>query len=495
MGDSDVAKKLRTQFDWCLRRIRRHVPPPEVLEKRYQEVIDLFSGVVDSNTNKPFFNDRAEKVHKAILKHIRRNCLSDIPGVSYYIQVGTDKLGIPLLKCCRGTSALKRLHQKLRQLIRGYANSPCFARALVFEFIYRWNHDLDVAARGLPSEYGHFYEGSALEKEIQIMTGWGNELDAHPNWVSATSFACTGEYFGIPKPTSELFDTEVLTPACYSPGDEDLLRENDAINAADACGEMEAGDEANKRVSERIEKESKKRHSSLPASASWLCDYAGRSRPLRKVQSGEEWKFFEEHYMDYQDNGISSSADTYSFVNWSVFATDWCEKVFNEEQQGKTSSFTYKNAAILKEAWKVFRRRANEATTMLGHHDAAKDLRQKLQDTSTQTVRSIVFPHTQVGQPVAAPAGQAGGSMIDTLFEDKSGAPILPLLSGNKRKRTRKKKDKGAPKTHHRCRRCGREFNVEPWKEMHKPVEFVESSSKTRERNLNYQAGNKPSDH
>jgi hypothetical protein len=494
-NDTEINQKLRTEFDWCLRRIRRHVPSPTDLEKRYQEVIDLYSDVVDGNTEKPFFNAKAKNVHKATLKHIRRNCLSDIPGLSYYIQIGTDKLGIPLLKCCRGTSALEGLHQKLKHLIRGYANSPRYARALVFEFVYRWNHDLDVTARGLPKDYEHFYEGSALEREIQIMNGWSNDLDAHPHWVSAMAFKCTGEAFGIPIPASDDIppDDMLLAAVSYLPGDdEDLLREIDAINASDTCAESDAGDGANKRVSECIEEQvaSKKRRTA-PASVAWLCNYSGRTRPMNKVQGKEEWGYFSENYMKYQDNGIGS-VDNYSFVNWSAFANDWCQKVYIEEQEGKTSSFTYKNAAILKDAWKTYRRQANRATTMLAHQEPAKDLRKRLRDTETPAVQNIAFPDVIVPRPVATPPVQAISDDVDPLFGGDANIAgqfeLPPTLTSKKRKRKRRKKDKSEPTTHHRCRKCGQEFNSDQWKEHHKPPESAKTS------NLLYQEGNKPSD-
>ena len=212
------------------------------------------------------------------------------------------------------------------------------------------------------------------------------------------------------------------------------------------------------------------------------------------MQSVEEWKHFEDHYMNYQDKSVGT-ADNYSFVNWSEFAKDWCEKVGIEEQQGKTSSFTYKNAALLKDAWKEYLRRTNRATTMLGHDTAAKDLRARLQDTSTPTVRNLEFPDNQIAGSVAVPIGRR--ATVDTLFEDKSSDPsVLLPAQGSKRKRKRKKKDKSAPTTHHRCRKCGQEFNVDPWKELHKPQDSpVETDSiKPKAGNLNYQEGNKPSD-
>ena len=69
-SEEKIDKKLKYEFDWCLQRIRRHVPSPKELERRYQDVIDTYIDIVDARTGKPFFNDKAKAVHKATLKHI-----------------------------------------------------------------------------------------------------------------------------------------------------------------------------------------------------------------------------------------------------------------------------------------------------------------------------------------------------------------------------------------------------------------------------------------
>jgi hypothetical protein len=50
------------------------------------------------------------------------------------------------LKCIGGTLALEGLHQKLRQLVRGFSISPRFTHARLCEFLHRWNHVLDRVA-------------------------------------------------------------------------------------------------------------------------------------------------------------------------------------------------------------------------------------------------------------------------------------------------------------------------------------------------------------
>ena len=213
---------------------------------------------------------------------------------------------------------------------------------------------------------------------------------------------------------------------------------------------------------------------------------------MKQVRGKEEWGYFETEHMKYQDTTVGTTADNYSFINWSAFSHAWNRMVFEEEQSGKISSFTYKNAALLKGAWKEYRHRTNQATTMLGHDEAAKNLQKQLRDTTTPFVQAIEFPTVQVPAPVVAPMApmetDAGNSAGDFLVADEAADPSE--MPPPKKKRKRKKKDKNAPRSHHRCRKCGHPFSVSPWKELHIPAALL--PGKDRRNNLNYQQGRKP---
>lgn len=121
LSDKEIAAK---PWQYYKRRVRRRVPPKDVLEADVTRVVNLFADVKDAKTGKPLFNDEAWAVYRSTIRHIRKNCLSDEVGVCYYIDIGKDSLGIPLFKCVRGTSALEGFHQMIRQLIRGFNISP-----------------------------------------------------------------------------------------------------------------------------------------------------------------------------------------------------------------------------------------------------------------------------------------------------------------------------------------------------------------------------------
>ena len=80
MTDTQIKDKMTYNFDWFLRRVRSLVPEPSILAKRYMAVYEQYHDVKCSKTGKALFSKKeASRVHKSTLKHIRRNCISDIP--------------------------------------------------------------------------------------------------------------------------------------------------------------------------------------------------------------------------------------------------------------------------------------------------------------------------------------------------------------------------------------------------------------------------------
>ena len=94
------------------------MPKPKELETQYQEVYNMYHGIICAKSGKAIFATKDTKaVHKSTLKHIRQNCVSDIPFVSYYSPIKGDKNGLMLYHCHCGTPSNEGLHQKLRQIV------------------------------------------------------------------------------------------------------------------------------------------------------------------------------------------------------------------------------------------------------------------------------------------------------------------------------------------------------------------------------------------
>jgi hypothetical protein len=140
-ADSEFNMELAMErrHKWCLKRIRRHVPPPEQLISRLQEVFKSYGNTVDDFGRK-FFSDAAWKEAAQILHHAQMGCLSDCPSKTYYVERGMDHNGLTLWRCLRSTSTLEGgVHQKLSSRFKGWRLSPRLFDALVSNFRQRFN--------------------------------------------------------------------------------------------------------------------------------------------------------------------------------------------------------------------------------------------------------------------------------------------------------------------------------------------------------------------
>ena len=146
---------------------------------------------------------------------MRKNCISDIPAVSYYIPAGSDKDGLALYKCLRGTDALEGLHQKLRQLVRGFSNTPRFMLALLGIFFVRWNQNIEITTRGLDKHYDGMCRGKFLEEIIEKVLQWKERGDSsiHHEWECANNTPSTNEMFGITDSMSSMSLAEGISPS------------------------------------------------------------------------------------------------------------------------------------------------------------------------------------------------------------------------------------------------------------------------------------------
>jgi len=328
------------------------------LERRYIRVYETFKDIPCAKTGRGLFATKhGKRAHLSALKHIRRNCLSDIPFVSYYYPVGEDKDGLTLYKCIRGTSALEGLHQKLRQLVRGFSSSPRFMKALVTVYLGRWNQRIEIETRGMPREYDGLYDGMLLDEEIEKMAAWNTQgSPPHPEWVSCNSFQCTGEEFGLIDPIStESNSTE----------EAELLIEQEADAVADSMLELDTGVTEDDAV-----------RSNLPESSRWLALNFGRWRPSGRVKGNAEWEYFKENISNFQRAaGLVNEADNHSSIQWSAFADHWNNMV---ARLGTSKpDFTYKTASLLQDAHKTLQRRSRRDTTILPYASDIDDLRNR----------------------------------------------------------------------------------------------------------------------
>ena len=95
---------------------------------------------------------------------------------------------------------MEGFHQKIRQLVRGFIILSRYALALLFLFVHRWNHDIDVRILGLLTKYLNFYDGWEIEQEIEVCSTWEELLDKlHSEYASTRHYKSIDEVFGLTK--------------------------------------------------------------------------------------------------------------------------------------------------------------------------------------------------------------------------------------------------------------------------------------------------------
>ena len=137
--------KLRSNPDYIRKRVRYRVPPPEKLFSRIATVLKTFGPLCDAQTKQPLFNEKAWVVAKNVLQHVRLGDYSDPPDVSMYFEVGKDKNGLTLYRCCRGTNDVEGgVHQNLIRRFTSFNVSPRRAVNMLLDYVSA--HNMQVSA-------------------------------------------------------------------------------------------------------------------------------------------------------------------------------------------------------------------------------------------------------------------------------------------------------------------------------------------------------------
>jgi len=393
LDNKAVDGMLLYNFNWFKKRVRRHVPDPLELKRRYVSVVEEFKDIVDAKTSLPLFGPRAMALHHQVLLHIRKNCISDIPYVSYYTPYGKDKLGLTLYKCLRGTDSLEGLHQKLRQLIRGFSVSPRLTISIISDYLLRWNHNIDVKIRGLSSVYDGIYEyGQLLEDEIEKMSKWPNRDEPpHPDWISTRSFVATGEYFGLVDGMTRMqVDDDNQEEDDGDDDRSDTSLNNQIEEAVDNFDYLDTGVEGSEDTpAVDIEFD-------MTASERWLAAQHGRSRAFGRVKGKYEWEKFRQMVPSYQRAGrrgsLDHGADNHSSISFSSFATDW-NKMVDDLSVNECPSFTYKTASLMQIAFKRTLKSSNEKLTLRSHSQQLHSLQQSLDETPDDMQAEFTSPN------------------------------------------------------------------------------------------------------
>jgi hypothetical protein len=169
-----------------------------VLEERFNSVLDLFKQMDSRSSDPPIITPEFQKAFDNCMVHVRKGCLSDIPGVAYYYKRGEDTNGLTLYHCKRGTSKVESVHQRMAEKLQRWNYGLDFIDVVLR--ILRHRHNIRASHRNRRGFHwiGH-YRYDLLDK-IQESAASVGVPEKYSWWQSLSRCLTTDESFGIVPP-------------------------------------------------------------------------------------------------------------------------------------------------------------------------------------------------------------------------------------------------------------------------------------------------------
>lgn len=129
--------------DWILQRVKRAVPPPNILLPIITELFDTYGNIVCSRSKDKLFDNQAWKKAASIKASIKQGHLSDPIGISLYYKIKEDKFKLPIYRCVRGTNSVEGgIHTGIIRKFGFFNASPDLAECALAN--YRLRHNANV---------------------------------------------------------------------------------------------------------------------------------------------------------------------------------------------------------------------------------------------------------------------------------------------------------------------------------------------------------------
>ena len=310
-----------TLFTDC---VPRYIPPASLLYFRVRAVFVLFGNMKDSKSKKPLFNKKAWGSAKNVLREILRGYYSDPPGVQWYTKrlkkdgaVATNKYGMDLLDCSRGTNRVESFHKDLITDWGSWNLGMEMSVKLLAEKRHRHNHRVSEKRRDGFPKIGHYDTWEVDELQSLVLKNRGFLL--FPNWSNSSEYVTTKESFDV----VALQSTEV----------------QEALEAR--CQELEERGALPK----------------LTRELQFQCNAMGTPLPLLPFTSNEERMQFST-YVHEQQTSVSTIDDKKAATDWNrsyvdginiwpklpchirTYLRKWekgqrCKEVFNSSRSGR----------------------------------------------------------------------------------------------------------------------------------------------------------------
>jgi hypothetical protein len=404
LSEDEINKKKNEDWVFFLQHCRRAVPGSKILLYRFDKVCNLFGNLEDAKTKEPLFREETKKKIKNLRVHIKKGCLSDVPGIPlYHVACKDSQSGLPVYRCVRGTNSIEGYHRHLRRLLAMYCGSPRLVHSILLEFNYRWNVRMAIKNRGLPDEIGGFYQQYLLDQIREMSINW-SPTHLFPEWISVRDFEDTMERSGLQR--------SKLT------GDDSII---DDVNIKICWGLITEDDETSLELGSSNDNNNTERTplSSLTPSAEYFAKLQGFKIPITAVVTAKEKQKFADEWSRYIISG-SDKVVRNQRINFTEWAIDWNRDVERMEKgDAPLTTINRKHASHLESYFRRYFAKSNANTTLhpIRHKDAR--LRKELRETD------LDVGHGVIGE-ISAPAQQPQRSSLHASANLKGSRHILP---------------------------------------------------------------------
>ena len=141
----DYAKRAKASS--LNRRIRRLIPPREILARRLRLLFDGYKGITctANGHKKPFFSKDACAMADRLVEAATLGFLSDPSDIVLYYRMGKDKDGLNIYRTIRGTNSVEGgVHMTVRRVFGSLQASPELAECLLLNWILCRNCTVDM---------------------------------------------------------------------------------------------------------------------------------------------------------------------------------------------------------------------------------------------------------------------------------------------------------------------------------------------------------------
>jgi hypothetical protein len=151
---------------------------------------------------KPLFNEAAWLKADGVLSEILDGLYSDPPDENFYFyqlsalkEIKRDNLGIPLIRCTRGTNTVERTH---KWMVPVFGNNPVgieLSDVLLSEMRHRMNMRAGIRNRPGYPRFGHYntWTIDQLQNIYEVVFG----ILLYPRWLNGSNYERTLEKSGI----------------------------------------------------------------------------------------------------------------------------------------------------------------------------------------------------------------------------------------------------------------------------------------------------------